>query len=118
MKLGNVSRYTCPDCNGVLTQIEEGAIIRFRCHTGHAFSIKTLIAEIDEAIDGGLWTTLRAIEERIMLLRQMADLAERAGSALDAAAYREQADEAEKRLVPLRQLVPDPDSLTYASRVT
>ncbi|QSN63048.1 MULTISPECIES: chemotaxis protein CheB [unclassified Caballeronia] len=114
MKLGNISRYTCPDCNGVLMQIEEGPIVRFRCHTGHAFSIQTLIAEIDEAIDGGLWTTLRAIEERIMLLRQMADLAERAGSALDAAAYREQADEAEKRLAPLRQLVLDPDSLGHA----
>lgn len=31
MNLGQVSQYTCPDCHGVLVQIEEGRIVRFRC---------------------------------------------------------------------------------------
>ncbi|MGA6097960.1 hypothetical protein ACPESN_08775 [Stutzerimonas marianensis] len=55
-------------------QIVEGSIVRFRCHTGHAFSMKTLIQEINAAIDTGLWDTLRAVEERIVLLCQMAEL--------------------------------------------
>lgn len=42
-------------------------------------SVKTLIAEVNEAVDKGLWDTLRAVEERIMLFRQMADLAEDGG---------------------------------------
>lgn len=46
MELGKVSKYTCPDCHGVLVQIEEGPIVRFRCHTGHAFSLMTLLAEV------------------------------------------------------------------------
>ena len=58
MSLGKVSAYTCPDCHGVLVQIEEGKVVRFRCHTGHAFSFKSLLAEINEAIDKGLWDTL------------------------------------------------------------
>jgi len=112
MELGKVSKYTCPDCHGVLVQIEEGLIVRFRCHTGHAFSLKTLIAEVNSAIDSGLWDTLRAVEERVMLLRQMADLAERDGSAesaTEAARCRQQADDAEVRLKPLRELVLDPN---------
>jgi two-component system chemotaxis response regulator CheB len=109
MNLGKVSKYTCPDCHGVLVQIEEGSVVRFRCHTGHAFSMKSLIAEVNESIDNGLWDTLRAIEERIMLLRQMADLAERSNTSSDAESYRRQADDAELRLKPLRELVLDPE---------
>jgi two-component system chemotaxis response regulator CheB len=109
MGLGKISNYTCPDCHGVLVQIQEGSIVRFRCHTGHAFSVKTLIADVNAAIDKGLWDTLRAVEERIMLLRQMADLSEEDGSFADAKRYRTQANKAEDRLNPLRELVLDPD---------
>lgn len=107
MGLGKVSRDTCPDCHGVLVQIEEGSVTRFRCHTGHAFSIKTLIAEINAAIDSGLWNTLRAIEERVMLLRQIATLAGQSGSPLEMLSCQRQANEAERRLQPLRELLLD-----------
>jgi two-component system chemotaxis response regulator CheB len=115
MNLGQVSKYTCPDCHGVLVQIEEGRIVRFRCHTGHAFSLKTLITEINEAMDKGLWDTLRAGEERMMLMRQMADLAEKAGANERAAQCRFQADESEKRLQPIRQLLHDSEFFNFAS---
>ena len=108
MNLGQVSKYTCPDCHGVLVQIEEGPIVRFRCHTGHAFSLKTLIAGINTAIDNGLWATLRAVEERVMLLRQLQELAQHSGAMAEAALWQRQADESEKRLQPLRALVLDP----------
>ncbi|MDB5929296.1 MAG: CheB methylesterase [Polaromonas sp.] len=107
MKLGAVSKYTCPDCHGVLVQIEEGSIVRFRCHTGHAFSLQTLLAEVNGSIDKGLWDTLRAVEERIMLLRQMAGLAETAGRKEAAAQWEAQADEADERVEVLRELVLD-----------
>lgn len=108
MDLGKVSKYTCPDCHGVMVQIEDGPITRFRCHTGHAFSIKSLIAEVNDSIDQGLWDTLRAIEERIMLLQQMADLADRSSASAEARSYRQQAEDTEHRLKPLRELVLDP----------
>ncbi|MDB5867834.1 MAG: CheB methylesterase [Polaromonas sp.] len=116
MELGTVSKYTCPDCHGVLVQMEEGSIVRFRCHTGHAFSLKTLLAEINSAIDTGLWATLRAVEERVMLLRQMEELARTAGFSEGEAKWRHQADESEKRLEPLRQLVLDPSFFGHAAK--
>jgi two-component system chemotaxis response regulator CheB len=105
MELGLVSKYTCPDCHGVLVQIEEGPIVRFRCHTGHAFTLSTLMAEVNASIDIGIWETLRAVEERVMLLRQMADIADAAGESDHAALCRRQADDAEARLDPPRDLV-------------
>ncbi|WP_263263068.1 chemotaxis protein CheB [Pseudomonas sp. RIT-PI-S] len=107
-RLGKVSRYSCPDCHGVLVEIKEGPITRFRCHTGHAYSVKTLISAVNDSIDTALWDTLRALEERILLLRQMADLAGKAGNAGDAADCLRQAERAEARLQPLRELVLDP----------
>jgi hypothetical protein len=41
-----------PACgHGVLVKIREGSISRYRCHTGHAFSLKTLLVDVDDAID-------------------------------------------------------------------
>lgn len=116
MDLGQVSKYTCPDCHGVLLQIEEGTIVRFRCHTGHAFSLKTLMAQVNEAIDSGLWATLRAVEERVMLLRQMEQLARASGSDNEAARLGQEAADSEKRLEPLRELVLDPEFFGHAAQ--
>lgn len=99
-------------------QIREGSIVRFRCHTGHAFSIETLIAEVNAAIATGLWDTLGAVEEKIMLLRQMGELAETQGSIKDAEFCRSQAKSAEERLKPLPELVPDPGLYQLILNVT
>ncbi len=73
MQLGAVSSNTCPECHAVLVRIKEGLIVRYRCHTGHAFSIETLLAEVNEEIDVTLWGALRALEERILLLEELAE---------------------------------------------
>lgn len=109
MKMGEVSKYTCPDCHGVLMQVDEGRIVRFRCHTGHAFSIKTLLEEVSEAIDHGLWDTIRAVEERVLLLRQMGELARQRGAAEEATTCETQARNAEERIKTIRELVLDPE---------
>ena len=71
MKLGKISPYTCPECHGMLLQLKEGNLIRFRCHTGHAYSLNSLLVEVTEAIEASLWKTLRGIEESEMLMSHM-----------------------------------------------
>ena len=107
MELGEISRYTCPDCHGVLVQIEEGSIVRFRCHTGHAFSLLSLLSEVNEAIDTGLWDTLRAIEERVMLLKHMGEIAQEAGRHEEAAVRKRESEDTSERLKAIRDLVLD-----------
>lgn len=36
--IGSRSPLTCPDCGGVVWRIGKNAPLRYRCHTGHAFS--------------------------------------------------------------------------------
>jgi two-component system chemotaxis response regulator CheB len=38
MKWGEPSIYACPECHGTILQLKEGENVRFRCHTGHAYS--------------------------------------------------------------------------------
>ena len=110
VELGKPSSLTCPECHGSMVQINEGNIIRFRCHTGHAYSLKTLLNEIDEAIDASLWNTIRSIEERIFLLRQMAQLAKQES---ESARSLEQARRAEKRVEQLRKIIMEPNDLGH-----
>lgn len=72
LNLGPPTELTCPDCGGVLAQIEEGRIVRFRCHTGHAYSGQSLLAQANERIDTHLWRALRAVDERCLLLERRA----------------------------------------------
>jgi len=75
MKLGPVSPNTCPECHGVLVRIREGQSVRYRCHTGHSFSLLSLLTDVNDEIDRTLWNVLRAIEERILLLKEMQEAA-------------------------------------------
>lgn len=111
MGLGQMSANTCPECHGILVQIEEGPITRFRCHTGHSYSLQTLLVEVDRSIQARLWEGVRLVEERILLLRQMAAQAsEDAKQGLDA-----EADDSVARLEPLRALALDPRLTTRSS---
>lgn len=71
-KWGDPSLYACPECHGVLLQLKEGDSVRFRCHTGHAYSVDALLAEFSEKTEDSLWSAIRALEENVILLRHLA----------------------------------------------
>lgn len=69
--LGSQVPFNCPDCGGVLWQMEHGEFLRYRCHTGHAFTSAALLARQDETIEETLWVALRMFEERQNLISKM-----------------------------------------------
>jgi two-component system chemotaxis response regulator CheB len=97
MQLGPASPYTCPDCHGVLLELGGGPMPRFRCHTGHAFSLDGLLATLTTSVEESLWNGLRAVEESVMLLRHMSRHALEGGEAETAAALEQKATEAVAR---------------------
>jgi len=88
--LGRPSKYSCPDCGGSLWQVDAPGPTRFRCHTGHGYSMKSLLAAQTVRVEQALWEAVRALQEKVMMLRQGAELERRAGDA-------EGADESERR---------------------
>lgn len=112
MKLGKLSPYTCPECHGILLQLKEGNLIRFRCHTGHAYSLNSLLAEVTEAIETSLWNTLRGIEESEMLMNHMAEHMCKANDGEMAERFLQKAEEANRRAVLVRQAVMSHEALS------
>jgi two-component system chemotaxis response regulator CheB len=72
LKWGTPSIYACPECHGVLLQLHEGSRTRFRCHTGHAYSVDSLLAEFTIKTEESLWSAIRALEENVILLKGLA----------------------------------------------
>lgn len=70
--LGEQVPFNCPGCGGVLWKIDKDKTLRYRCHTGHAYTASTLLAEQTKKIDETLWTALRMFEERKNLLMTLA----------------------------------------------
>lgn len=66
--LGNLVPFNCPGCGGVLWEIKTGSGLRYRCHTGHAYTATSLVAEQTMKIEETMWTALRMFEERRNLL--------------------------------------------------
>jgi two-component system chemotaxis response regulator CheB len=71
-KPGVPSLLSCPDCTGVLSAVHEGGMERFRCQVGHAYSLESLLDAQDHSIERALWTSLRALLERLNLMRRVA----------------------------------------------
>ncbi len=105
MKLGKLTPYTCPDCNGVLITLRDGNLMRFRCHTGHAFSADSLLTTVTENIENSLYGAMRGIEESVMLLNHLGDHFAEGNQKRLAALYFQKAQEAERRAQFVRQAV-------------
>ena len=67
MDKGELTAFSCPDCHGALTKLIEGNLIRFRCHTGHSYTISALLSEVTESVES---IAMPGLEETNMLLNQ------------------------------------------------
>lgn len=72
-RLGDVSVFVCPECHGPLWEIEDGEMLRYRCHTGHAFTGDVMIEAQSNEAEQILWSLLRAHQQRAELARRMAE---------------------------------------------
>lgn len=102
---GNPSPFACPDCGGVLWELQDGKFMRFRCRTGHSFTAKSLLASQNEALEDALWSALRALEEKSELLNRMTRRARERGQNLIAARFEAQSNNAKKNIALLREVL-------------
>ena len=69
--IGRRSVLSCPDCQGVMWEIDEGELMRFRCHVGHTYAPELMNVALDEGLRRALASALRALEERVALARKL-----------------------------------------------
>jgi two-component system chemotaxis response regulator CheB len=103
--IANPSTLTCPDCGGGLWELKDPKPLRYRCHTGHAFTAQSLDHAQQETAEHGLWASVRALQERAMLLLRMARVARAQGAAAQAEAGEEQARRAHEQAAELVRML-------------
>ncbi len=105
--LGSTTPFVCPDCHGGLWKLLDSRPERYRCHTGHAFTARTLQQTLATAGEEASWNALRALQERSIFLHYLAQ--QRRSEGDDAKA--ETLEDASRRLADqatlLRQLLED-----------
>jgi two-component system chemotaxis response regulator CheB len=89
--LGEQVPFNCPNCGGVLWKISHDDSMRYRCHTGHAYTAASLLAEQTRRIEETMWVALRMFEERKNLLTSFA--VEKGGASAKSALERAQLSE-------------------------
>ncbi|GAA5533665.1 chemotaxis protein CheB [Deinococcus aluminii] len=97
LNLGTMSTFTCPECHGAMVKIQEGRTLRFRCHTGHAFTPAALLSELRESVEATLWSSVRALDENVMLLEHLAKHFAEAGEPIQGEVFRREAAQVRER---------------------
>ncbi len=102
----------CPECGGVLTERSVAALTQWECGVGHRYSPQSLADAQAERVEAGLWGAVRMLEDRVALLKRMADQAESRGQSRAARSFRSRAESADGQAERVR------DVLTTAATAT
>jgi two-component system chemotaxis response regulator CheB len=96
---------TCPECGGAIWELKQGDLVRFQCHTGHAYSEESFFAEQTSEMEAALWTAVRSLEEKASFARRMASRTRLANLNFTADRYEERANEAENTADMIRKIL-------------
>jgi two-component system chemotaxis response regulator CheB len=94
---------TCPECGGAIWRDQDADVVSFRCRVGHKYTAETFALEQGRTVEAAVWASLRLIEERVMLMRQLADrFKEQPRTSKN---FTDKADDLEQHAVTLRGIV-------------
>ena len=103
-ELGVPAPFTCPECQGPLWEIADARMLRYRCHTGHAFTAEVMLDAQAEETERILWALLRSHQQRAELARRLAEK-ERAGRPGLAERFRDRAKEYDSDAETVKRLL-------------
>ena len=103
--LGEPSNYAGPECHGVPWELKEKGLSHFRCRVGHAYSEKSLEAALSESLETALWVAVRALEEKVALLKRLASESHRRKHHLTARQFEQRFKELEPAALTRRTVL-------------
>ncbi|MBV8725190.1 MAG: chemotaxis protein CheB [Candidatus Eremiobacteraeota bacterium] len=104
-EVGAPSVFTCPDCGGTLWEVDDEAVLRFRCRTGHAYSESSMLAVQSRSLETALWAAMRTLQERYDLLRRLAVRTRRAGDTRTGQRLEHQVEEVRQDLIRVNDAI-------------
>ena len=93
---------TCPNCQGVLSEVRGERPLRYRCQIGHAQTAE-ILASMPGEVNEAMRVALRVMEERVTLVTRMAQDARSTGRSAVAELYQSRAEEYGRYATILRE---------------
>lgn len=104
-KTTSATRYTCPDCGGVLWRQSSGPSLRYSCSIGHEYSPASLDQAQGRDVEAALWAAVRILGDRETLLTELADSAAAGGRTIGEGHFRGTAAEMSTAAAVIRELI-------------
>jgi two-component system chemotaxis response regulator CheB len=114
-QIGQRSVLTCPDCNGVMWEIDEKDLVRYRCHVGHAYTAEMLSLALEGSLRQALESALRVLEERVALAERLRKQASDRREAQVTDLWAERKAEFEKEADVIRTAIRHADEMAAAT---
>lgn len=105
MDIGPPSAYTCPECHGVLLQVKSAGMLRFRCHTGHAYTAGALLSATLERIEHNYGQAMASLEEAALLFHGLGKEHAQRGDEASGALFLDHARNASEQSDRLREVI-------------
>jgi two-component system chemotaxis response regulator CheB len=112
---GRRSVLACPDCGGVMWEIDEEGLLRYRCHVGHTYTAEVMSLALDDGLRRALASALRALEERVALARKLHSEAVESGHRVLAENWAAKSRESERELDVIRSSIRRMDRVATAA---
>jgi two-component system chemotaxis response regulator CheB len=110
-RIGTRSVLACPECHGVMWEIDEDELVRYRCHVGHTYTAEMMSVGLDENLRRALASAMRVLEERVALAEKLGRQASEGTHRLLAKHWSEKADEFQRELNVIRDSVSRMDEI-------
>jgi two-component system, chemotaxis family, protein-glutamate methylesterase/glutaminase len=102
---------SCPHCQGVMWEMDEGGLTRYRCHVGHAYTADLMNMALDEGLRRALASAQRALEERVELAHKLHDQAQQQGHKNLVRSWAAHAEEYEREMEVIRDSIRRMDTI-------
>jgi two-component system chemotaxis response regulator CheB len=102
---GAPSPFACPECGGVLWELDDTQLPRYRCRVGHAYSAESALDGQGAAVENALWAALRALQERASLAERIAERMSRTRSEYSRMRFEELGRDAREQAETIRRVL-------------
>lgn len=104
-RIARRSVLACPDCHGVMWEIDEGELVRYRCHVGHTYIAELMSIALDENLRRAMDSAQRALEERVALAKKLERQAVEHGHRLTAKDWASRVEDYEAEARTVREAI-------------
>jgi two-component system, chemotaxis family, protein-glutamate methylesterase/glutaminase len=111
-RIARRSVLACPDCHGVMWEIDEGELTRYRCHVGHTYTAELMDVALDENLRQALGSAQRALEERVALAKRLHRQAVEQGHSLTGKDWADKVEEYQREMEIVRSAIRRMESIS------